>query len=536
AYYVYSQDGDEYTGPSSGISLLSDTGLDWIRKAFNGSQDMCNVLKSVNMDVASHLQMPKCIPANPWASNAWDVSPKPFPPHEVMWEYVDAYFRTVQCIFPVLHRPVFEERLSNYLRDYYPFDPAWSALLNAVLASGCRAMLSSETPTAFERSSQEAWGYFLNAINLIAQMVYKPTSVAVVQALAVMTVYAQGLSSPQRLEYNFCTLAVHVAQGLGMHRQPLASWNLPDHEIQERNRLFWTIYTLDKTISLRSGRPSAIDDDEISCIFPQGVITVQDGAPVCQGWGVECEVFDFFLIAARYARICGNIARQLYSASALHHPSEDLLPIAEELENDLDRWRAGIPEAFRPGGDFRPSKLPSGFPFIQVLVLHFGYHDAVCAISRRFSSMFVHYEQQPLPEPAVRVMRMKCMAASRSTILLIKHLDIESYYPGWMLFYYPTTALIALFIGVVSYPEVDSANNDIALMHVVIGHLGRLEFITAGGTAFNKIGELVRLARKIVQENRTSVFPGGFQVSHATYNSDTDAKLELPFQSPEAVC
>jgi hypothetical protein len=70
------------------------------------------------------------------------------------------------------------------------------------------------------------------------------------------TVYAQGLSSPQRLEHTFCTLAAQVAQGLGMHRESLSSWHLTDYEIQERNHLFWVVYILDKTIALRCGRPS----------------------------------------------------------------------------------------------------------------------------------------------------------------------------------------------------------------------------------------------------------------------------------------
>lgn len=43
---------------------------------------------------------------------------------------------------------------------------------------------------------------------------------------------------------------------LGLHRQALRRWHLSDSEIQERNRLFWVVYDLDKTISLRCGRPS----------------------------------------------------------------------------------------------------------------------------------------------------------------------------------------------------------------------------------------------------------------------------------------
>jgi hypothetical protein len=72
------------------------------------------------------------------------------------------------------------------------------------------------------------------------------------------------------------------------------------------------------------------------------------------------------------------------------------------------------------------------------------------------------------------------------------------------------TALTTVFTYVVCNPLSDSAGNDIALMEVVIGHLGRLEFITSGCSAFNKFGELVRLARGVVQKARQDADPGMF--------------------------
>ena len=80
-----------------------------------------------------------------------------------------------------------------------------------------------------------------------------------------------------------------------------------------------------------------------------------------------------------------------------------------------------------------------------------------------------------------------------------------------MLFYYPVTALLGVFTSVVCNPKSESGNSDIALMEVIVGHLGRLEFMTSGGTAFNKIGELVRLARVILrracEDDHTGTWP-----------------------------
>jgi Fungal specific transcription factor domain len=53
-----------------------------------------------------------------------------------------------------------------------------------------------------------------------------------------------------------CSVAVRLALEKGMHRRPNKGWNLSDAEVAERNRVFWVLYFLDKTIALRSGRPS----------------------------------------------------------------------------------------------------------------------------------------------------------------------------------------------------------------------------------------------------------------------------------------
>ncbi|KAE9380925.1 hypothetical protein N431DRAFT_136771 [Stipitochalara longipes BDJ] len=504
AVWIRTEDGDEYTGPSSGISLLSHPGLTWIQNTFSGTEGVCNTLKSVALEVANHLQIPKCIPVKPWASIHIHGPRKPLPPEEVVWTYVDAYFRSVQCLFPVLDRHSFESRLRTYFQDPKDTDTAWTALMVAVLASGCRALLSAETPTAFEQSGAESWAYFQTAIDLVSQLLYKPANLPVVEALLVMTVYAQGLSSPQRLEYTFCALAAQVAQGLGLHRKPLQSWNLSDFETQERNRLFWVIYVLDKTISLRCGRPSLIDDKEISCSFPYSTPILQTNTipSICPGDQIAEQTppgFDFFFIYTQYARICGNIAKLLYSASALSRPFSGLLPTARKLESAIDKWRDGIPDDFRPGRPFRPSEMPKDLPQIQALSLSFGYHYMICSVHRRFSAMFERPEIKETTPGALRLADSKYLEAARSMILLTKHLDIESHTPGWMLFYYPITALLGVFTSVVCNPKSGSGNSDIALMEVIVGHLGRLEFMTSGGTAFNKIGELVRLARVILR-------------------------------------
>lgn len=147
--------------------------------------------------------------------------------------------------------------------------------------------------------------------------------------------------------------------------------------------------------------------------------------------------FDFFFVYTQYARLCGNIAKQLYSASALSHPISEILTTAAELEASIDMWRESIPHDIRPGRFFRPSDIPKYIPQIQALSLNFGYHYVICAVHRRFSAMFQCPETGGRPSSALISADTKFLEAARSMILLTKHLDIESHTPGWYVYFPP---------------------------------------------------------------------------------------------------
>lgn len=66
--------------------------------------------------------------------------------------------------------------------------------------------------------------------------------------------FAHGISSPQ-LEYMLCSQAAHVAQAKGLHKEP-SGVLFSLEEVEERSNLFWSIYTLDKSMMIRIGRPS----------------------------------------------------------------------------------------------------------------------------------------------------------------------------------------------------------------------------------------------------------------------------------------
>ncbi|RFU35945.1 hypothetical protein B7463_g412, partial [Scytalidium lignicola] len=89
--------------------------------------------------------------------------------------------------------------------------------------------------------------------------------------------------------------------------------------------------------------------------------------------------------------------------------------------------------------------------------------------------------------------------AARNIILLTRYVDVDNYTPSWLLFYYPFTALTILFSHVIANPLLPTALNDIALMDVVTGVFGRMDFVSSGLMSCNDAGEFARLARATVE-------------------------------------
>lgn len=414
AIWMRVEDAEEYTGPSTGIAAISDLGLKWICSQVPDSDELCHTIQYVRKGLLVHLR--QCIPPQPSPNPEMAAVWKPLPPPETVREYVDAYFSTVQTIFPVVDPDVFD----GMLAQWYQQQPAcqsdsWKALLNAVLASGCRAALSNGTASGFKASSNASWGFFQNALNYEPKLVHSATDLLSVQALVAMVVFAQGMSCSQRLEYILCSTAARLAHSLALNRRVPKYWHMSEQEQRERYRLFWVIYCLDKGIALRSGRPPVIHDEDISCPFPRDVL-----------YGEEPR-FDFFYYLTKFYRICSLIAQRLYSTPALCRPTSELRMAADEILARLELWCESIPAQLRPGQPFSGLPLSCGRLRTQAIVLHSCYYYAICAVHRRFTPIFSLGNEQGKPEESAVVY----IEAARSMALLTRHLDIESYIPAW---------------------------------------------------------------------------------------------------------
>lgn len=67
--------------------------------------------------------------------------------------------------------------------------------------------------------------------------------------------YTQNIGTPC-LEYMLSSDAVRLALAKGLHRAAPLSQGLTEQDVEQRNRIFWAIYCLEKQIACQASRPS----------------------------------------------------------------------------------------------------------------------------------------------------------------------------------------------------------------------------------------------------------------------------------------
>lgn len=171
---------------------------------------------------------------------------------------LDAYFARVHRLYPFVHEPTF--RL-DYERIYLLQDPeslaesrpVSIALLYMVFAHGaefCRSL------TEIEAVSMAA-DFVGKAKRIVFAQIFRQESLELVQSLLMMCQYLQST-----LELNQCWslvgLMTRTAISLGLHFNPPASESLTTVEKEVRKRVWWGCFMIDRTLSMKLGRPPSI--------------------------------------------------------------------------------------------------------------------------------------------------------------------------------------------------------------------------------------------------------------------------------------
>ncbi|KAF5242011.1 hypothetical protein FAUST_3541 [Fusarium austroamericanum] len=487
-----------YIGSSSGFSIFSPKGVSWVNSK-TGDDSFQRTISDISVDDHKWTNWKPEVFSDLFQRPVF----RPLPPKTEALSLLQDYFDNFNCIFPLFHQPTF----MHLVQMQYSSEPyqgsGWWASLNCALAIAHRLRVMSNLVPQDE--DEKAWGYLKNAIGVFPELTMRNTDLLSVQALLGMALFLQGTPNPQPT-FLLVSAAMRLAQSIGLHKRG-TGFNLNPIEIEQRKRVFWIAYMLDKDLCLRAGRPPAQDDDDMNVELPDADPADNIGnIPLADGKGK----MNLFRVMCEFATIESEVYKRLYSVQATKQSDGELLNTIGELDQKLEEWKDSIPIDYRPEHDINASHTPL---ILHVVMLHLTYYNCLTTIHRMsvhhgyWTSRLANYAIQGLNarplNPRVFSSAALCTAAARASVSLLKYVPQGDFACVWMILYFPVSALVTLFGNILQNPLDPRAKSDTRLMNIVVTFLSMLGQEAEQGGVHRMLGicaEFERIAKAVIDK------------------------------------
>ncbi|KAI0471927.1 N-terminal binuclear Zn cluster-containing protein [Xylariaceae sp. FL0804] len=515
---VTNQSGEtRYIGSSSGFSIFSPKGIQWVNDR-TGDTSFQQMISDVSLDDHKwHAWKPEI-----FSDLFHRPIFRPLPSKPEALSLLKDFFENFNCMFPLFHQPTFMHLVERQYSSEPYGGSGWWASLNVVFAIAHRLRVMSNLVP--QEEDEKAWAYLKNAMGVFSELTMRNTDLLSVQALLGMALFMQGTPNPQP-SFLLVAAAIRLSHSIGLHKRG-TGFNLNPVEIEQRKRVFWIAYMLDKDLCLRSGRPPAQDDDDMNVELPDADPEDHIGnIPLANGKGK----MNLFRVMCELSVIESRIYKSLYSTKATKLSDGELLHIIGELDKELETWKDKIDIDYRPEHEINASHTPL---ILHIAMLHFTYYNALTTIHRmsvhhgywtsRLSNFAIQgLNARPL-NPRVFSSAALCASAARATIALLKYIPQGDFACVWMALYFPVSALVTLFGNILQNPNDPRARSDTKLMNLVVTFLSTLGQEAETGGVHRMLGvcaEFERIARAVIDKAERDAASRKKRKSHANNSS-----------------
>ncbi|KAH0020670.1 hypothetical protein KCU78_g6377, partial [Aureobasidium melanogenum] len=258
----------------------------------------------------------------------------------------------IGTIFAFCTPDVFEEQLQQAYRG--PPDigdrEACLAYCQTLLVLAFGQLYSVNQWSGFD--GPPGFDFFTQALQYLPDM-YEEGSVLFVGVLALIGYFLQNLNR-RDAAFLYVGTALRMAISLALH-QEVPDPRLDEASKEQRRRIWWSVYSLDRILCVKSGNPLTIDDQDIAVKLPNRLSNEPEYCPaVCLRHYTQL------------SRILGRIMKTIYRRTP--KSGSTLIASVSEIMTDLSTWHRDLPNELR----FDPAKLN---------------------VSRESVSTFLHYHQ-----------------------------------------------------------------------------------------------------------------------------------------------
>ncbi|KAG5367096.1 putative transcriptional regulatory protein [Yarrowia sp. B02] len=509
---------DRAFGGSSVFAVFSPSGLQWLsdRAGSPGiKQHMLGVFTKVFSKM--HLKLRDFV----------EPIPEPLTP-ELSEEYVaaltDHFFDAVNYISGILDRDDWNQIVEAFFNKpgsrpngYAELYLFWSLILittdflHSIAESECKAAcFTRETIVPLRKAAlANSLFYFMRIMSLGG-------SFHALQGTLLLAMYFFSTPIPHGVHLAVNT-AARLAIDLGLHRRE-GYTHLPPKVARLRMRNWWLVYTLDRDLSLRSGIPPVIHDNDVSTPSPDSCDVGEDEGIDYIKWG-DGHKTSYAQLLHGLSRISSKVYSQLYSASAARKSPEKLSECILKLDRELTQWRECLPAHLRPGTDVMVFDCSKGYADVHEadnsmrsqivewhsqfnsLWVHFNYYFLQSAIHRTSvyhptwynrkilgkgdktgntpnggtpMSASSHEDSKGSPNPRLFSSHSICVQAARNTIYLTRNIPVKLLSCFWSFAFFLLSAFTILLIHVLQRPLEATIRADLELMKIAIDFLKSL--------------------------------------------------------------
>ncbi|KAK9770162.1 putative Zn(2)-C6 fungal-type domain-containing protein, partial [Seiridium cardinale] len=252
--------------------------------------------------------------------------------------------------------------------------------LFAVLALGELYLKGSESG---EGGSKAVPGtaFFLQAVMHFEEH-YEEPDVEYIETLLLLSFYSHALNRKNNA-YAYTGLALRLSISIGLHRNITYEPGISLAEIENRRRVWWTVYILDRVSSAKLGHPMMIRDEDID-------------APLPSSNGLTAEELSDFMDAAqllaniKLSRITGSIMSLIYGSGVAR--AKRFIANVHKILNSLKQWDLELPPNLKLDHD----KFPTyGSRSVASLRLHF--NQCIILTTRPVLLHVLNYHIKPIP-------------------------------------------------------------------------------------------------------------------------------------------
>lgn len=392
-----------YLGPSSSVA--------WLRRALR-KLGQARALKEKLSDESNHAS-----PRDATIFNYGDKDPPPASgpdlslPSATRTDYLlTRYFEFAAPTYRFLHRPTLESWLAAMHDPTSSLHPAKKAVVLVILAIATLYELSRiKDPELNIRRESEM--YYREAQSLLSKET-GPATLESVQARFALVHYLLSTARSNQAWFTFGT-TVQLAMALGLHRRRSLGDKSESLIVREcQRRLFWSMYTTDRYLSVMFGRPRWIQDDDISQEYPLSV-NDEDLKPneIVSPAQNDC-LEDAAVFHSKLTRIVGKAAKEQYTMPS--RTESERIATAAGHNKSLKQWKGQLPAYL--SGAIRPSSLIPIFRR-QSTVLKLAYAHGVMLVNRPFILNMSRYGSHfSSSNPATRECVDECLRAARTAI------------------------------------------------------------------------------------------------------------------------